>query len=182
MKRIVVAVGLMMLLFAVSAVAQTPAPKPGPEHKKLDIWVGEWTCESEDQATPFNSAGKSTAKGSVKSILGGFFVEWRMEVSGPGGTMQNVEIDGYDPTTKKFTWHFFASDGSIQTVAYTIEGNKTAYTGTQALGAKEAKMRGTVVFAPDLMSFVEKREMSFDSKTWMPVFDSKCTKVKSSPK
>ncbi len=80
MKRIAIAVALVVLLFAVASQAQTPAPKPGPEHKKLDIWVGDWTCESEDHATPFNPAGKSSAKGSVKSILGGFFVEWRMEV------------------------------------------------------------------------------------------------------
>ena len=58
MKRIVIAVGLMMLLFAVVAQAQTPAPKPGPEHKKMEIWVGDWTFEEEDFATPFAPAGK----------------------------------------------------------------------------------------------------------------------------
>ncbi len=46
MKRIVIAVGLIMLLLAVSGAAQTPAPKPGPEHKKLMIWVGEWSAAS----------------------------------------------------------------------------------------------------------------------------------------
>jgi hypothetical protein len=34
MKRAVIAVGLIALLFAVAAQAQAPVPKPGPEHKK----------------------------------------------------------------------------------------------------------------------------------------------------
>ncbi len=182
MKRTLIAVALVMLLVAVAVQAQAPAPKPGPEHKKLEIWVGDWTWESEVLATPFGPAGKSTGKSSVRPILGGFFVEWRSEDKGPTGATQGIEIDGYDPVTKKFTWNFFTSDGTTQTVTYTIEGNTVSISGTQVTGGNQAKIRGTVVFAPDFMSFVEKREMSIDGKVWMPVFESKSTKVKSSPK
>jgi hypothetical protein len=50
------------------------------------------------------------------------------------------------------------------------------------LGEKQYKIRGSAVFAPDLMSFVEKREVSADGKTWIPSFETKMTKTKSSPK
>jgi hypothetical protein len=34
MKRFIIAVSVVLLVFAVVAWAQTPAPKPGPEQKK----------------------------------------------------------------------------------------------------------------------------------------------------
>jgi hypothetical protein len=182
MKRIVIAVVLVVLLFAVSAAAQAPASKPGPEHKKLEIWIGDWTWEELDSATPFGPAGKASGKSSAKWILGGFFVEFRAEWKGTAGPMQAIEIDGYDPVTRKFTWNNFASDGSVQTFTYTIEGNTVSYSGTQVTGGKQAKIRGTITFTPDLMSNVEKREMSIDGKAWMPALEVKATKVKSSPK
>ena len=56
MKRTTsVAVGLSLLVLAVAAQAQPAAPKPGPEHKKLEAWVGDWTTEGvgkDDSASP----------------------------------------------------------------------------------------------------------------------------------
>ncbi len=182
MKRIVIAVGSMMLLFAVVAQAQTPAPKPGPEHKKLEIWIGDWTFEEEGSATPFGPAGKASGRSTAKWILGGFFVEFRVEWKGTAGPMQAIEIDGYDPVTKKYTWNNFASDGGVQAFTYAIEGNTVSYSGTQVIGGKQVKARGTITFAPDFMSNVEKREISIDGKAWMPALEVKATKVKSSPK
>jgi Protein of unknown function (DUF1579) len=182
MKRIVIAVGLIMLLFAVSAVAQTPAPKPGPEHKKMEIWVGNWTFEEEDFATPFAPAGKLSGKAVVKPILGGFFVEFRNESKGTAGPAQYFEVDSYDPLTKKYVWNGFSSDGGIHAVTYTIEGTLVSYSGTLLIGGKQGKIRGTCVFAPDFMSWEEKGEISADGKAWMPRYQTKFTKVKSSPK
>ena len=182
MKHITIAVALVVLLFAVASQAQTPAPKPGPEHKKLEIWIGDWTFEEQDFATPFGPAGKASGKSTAKWILGGFFVEFRAEWKGTAGPIQAIEIDGYDPVTKKFTWNNFASDGSVQTFTYTIEGSTVPYSGTQVTGGKQAKIRGNITFAPDFMSCVEKREMSIDGKAWMPALEVKSTKVKSSPK
>ena len=182
MKRIAIAVGLVVLLFAVVLQAQAPAPKPGPEHKKLEIWVGDWTYDGEANATPFGPAGKVSGKNSTKPILGGFFVEFRGEDKGTAGTTHWVEIDGYDPVTKKFTWNNFASDGSVQSVTYTMEGKTMSYSGTQVTGGKQAKIRGTCVFTPDFMSNVDKREITFDGKAWMPLWEGKATKLKSSPK
>jgi hypothetical protein len=119
---------------------------------------------------------------TVRPVLGGFFVEWRGEEKGPSGTSQWFEIDGYDALNKKFMWNGFSSDGSFNTVAYTIEGNTVNYSGTQFQGEKQHKFRGSCVFAPDLMSWVTKQEVSVDGKTWMPWREDKTTKTKSSPK
>jgi len=34
------------LLLTALASAQMTMPKPGPEHKKLDYFTGNWTCDS----------------------------------------------------------------------------------------------------------------------------------------
>jgi hypothetical protein len=70
----------------------------------------------------------------------------------------------------------------ISVVAYAIEGTTVTYSGTITMGDKPYKMRGTAVFATDLMSFVEKREISIDGKVWMPTFESKSINSKSAPK
>ena len=47
MKRTIVLMGILILLSAVALQGQAPARKPGTEHKKLEIWVGDWTVEGE---------------------------------------------------------------------------------------------------------------------------------------
>ncbi len=177
MKRLLV---LVLLALAVPCLgrAQTAPAKPGPEHKKLEIWVGNWTYEGENKATPIGVAGKVTGKYSVRPILGGFFVEFRGEEKGLAGLIEWVEIDGYDPVTKQFTWTSFDNGGGSQAVTYTIDGTTVSYSGTQVVGGKHAKMRGTAVFAPDFNSNIQKTEVSLDGKTWLPSFEGKATRVK----
>jgi hypothetical protein len=148
----------------------------------MGIWVGNWSCEGEASATPFGPAGKISGISSAKPILGGFFLEFRGEDRGAAGATQWIEIDGYDPVAEKFTWNNFASDGTVQTITYTIEGKTVPHSGTHVSRGKQAKMRGTVVFTSDFMSSVDRREISLDGKTWMLFWEAKCTKAKSSPK
>jgi hypothetical protein len=174
MKRIGFTVGLAIVVLAVALLAQTAAPKPGPEQKKLGIWVGEWTYEGENQATPLGPAGKYVGKMTVRPILGGFFVEFQ----GKEGSLSWQEVDGYDALNKTFFWTGFGSDGNVNAVTYTINGTTVEYSGTVRLGEKQYGIRGTCVFAADFMSFVDKRELSVDGQTWMPNFQSKDVKNK----
>ena len=182
MKRIGFTVGLVFLVLAGALLAQTAAPKPGPEQKRLEIWVGEWTYDGENMATPFQPASKYSGRASVRPVLGGFFVEWHGEETGPAGTTQWFEIDRYDSLNKKFVWNNFSSDGSSNTVTYTIEANTIKCSGTSLRGEKQYMFRASIVFAPDLMSSVEKGEISVDGKTWMPSYENRWTKTKSSAK
>jgi len=177
MKRLAVAFALVGPLVAATLQAQSP-PSPGAEHKKLEIWVGDWTYEGDMKATPLGPASKFSGKVTVRPALGGFFVEWNGEDKGPAGPGRWHEIDGYDPATKKYMWFTFASDGGLQTVTYTIDGTNVPYAGAQVIGGNRYQIRGTIVFAADFMSNVEKREISLDGQTWMPFFEFKGTKTK----
>ena len=177
MKRLVVVV-LLALTVPCLVLAQTAPAKPGPEHKKLGIWVGNWTYEGEAKATPLGPAGKVTGTYTTRPVLGGFFVEFSGQEKGPGGAFEWVEIDGYDPVAKLFTWNGFQSDGVVAVVTYTLDGTRMTFSGTLQAGGKLMKLRGTAVFSPDFTSSVDKREVSVDGKTWLPVYEGKSTKVK----
>ena len=168
MKRIVVAATAAAFLILGALRAQAPVPKPGPEHRKLSIWLGEWTYEGELQPTPLGPAGKYTGKTTARSTLGGFFVEWRGEETNAAGRFQWHEIDGYDAANKQYFWKFFYGDGSVTSVTYTIDGVNVKYAGNVLVGDKQYPIRGTAVFAPDFMSNVQTQEIAVDGKTWKP--------------
>ena len=176
MKHTAVVVGMLVLLLAVASQAQGPAPKPGPELKKLEIWVGDWTYEGEAKSTPLGPAGRYSGKSSTRPILGGFFIESRAEENGSSGFFQWQSIDGYDPISKRFTWRGFTNDGSFDAGTYTIDNKTESYSGTLTSGGKQYQERGTIVFSTDFTSYVDKREISTDGKTWMPFFENKGTK------
>ena len=180
MKRLFVTVLLVLAMpcLAFGQVLTPQPPKPGPEHQKLGIWVGNWTYEGETKATPLGPAGKVTGKNTTRPILGDFFVEFRGEEKGPGGAFEWVEIDGYDPVAKLFTWNGFQSDGSVYVVTYTLDGTTMTYSGTLQAGGKLVKIRGTCVFAADFNSNVQKTEVSVDGKALLPSFEGKASKVK----
>lgn len=191
MKRLLVTVALVLAVPCVAIGQATPpktAPrsgsatqvqtvpsKPGPEYENLEKWVGDWTYEEEHKATPFQPAGAFTGKASVRPILRGFFVEWYAEESN-GEAWR--EIDGYDPITRRYFWHAFYADGSVEIMTYTMEGNTVAMSGTTVTAGKPARMRGTGVFTADLRGFVYRYEVSLDGKTWMPSGEMRFTRTK----
>jgi steroid delta-isomerase-like uncharacterized protein len=158
-----------------------PAPKPGPEHQKLALWVGDWQYEGQAKESPLGPAGKFSGQMTARPILGGFFVEFRGHETSPLGDIDWVETYGYDPVREKYTWTGFTSDGSGSTGTYTLDGATISYAGTMTAAGKQYRIRGTTVFAPDFMSTVDKQEISTDGKTWAAFSERKFTKVKAAP-
>jgi|WetSurMetagenome_2_1015567.scaffolds.fasta_scaffold668853_1 hypothetical protein len=176
MKRLL-AIVVLVLAMPCLALAQTAPAKPGPEHKKLGSWVGDWTYEGQSKATPAGPAGPVSGKMSVQSIVGGFGVEFRGAEKGPAGATDWVEIDSYDPVQKKYTWNSIDSGGGSMTVTYTFDGVTGSFSGVQVSGGKPFQLRGTFVFAADLKSVVQKNEVLVDGK-WLPSYEGKAIKVK----
>jgi ketosteroid isomerase-like protein len=178
MKKLIMLIAVVCL--AQAALGQQPAqtPKPGPEHQKLAILLGDWTYEGQAKDSPLGPAGKFSGKMTARPILGGFFVESRGHETAPGWDIDWVETDGYDPVGKKYTWAGYDSGGGSAAATYTLDGATMSYAGTMTVDGKQYYVRGTSVYAPDLMSCADKREISTDGKTWAPFAESKATKVK----
>ena len=83
--------------------ALAEAGKPGPEHKKLERFVGDWTFTVRLWTDP--SQPPAEAKGTLqrKWIMGGRFIQETAQGECNGKTFESMGFVGYDAAQKKFT-------------------------------------------------------------------------------
>jgi hypothetical protein len=182
MKRIAIVVGMVALFFAVSLWAQTAAPKPDPEFKKFDVFLGHWTYEGEYKAGPLGPSSKVTGEETGKRILGGLFIQFQLIEKGAMGETRGIEIVGYDPANKAFFSNEYYDAGTMASGAYVFNGNTVTYSGKVIVGGKPYMVKNTMIFAADSMSFAAKGEISTDGKAWAPLFEGQFAKAKPVPK
>jgi hypothetical protein len=172
MKRIVIAVGLIVLLSAVSAAAQAPAPKPGPEHKRLDYFLGKWTYEITDGA----AAGSGTI--TWEPFTGGLFVcarETYKLASGSAGEIRHVF--GYSAEDKTYTWYRYWSNGWSEMARGWLKGNVWTYAFDVWNPMRQSRRQFTLTETPpDGMTFIW--EESVDGAPWRVTARGKATRVK----
>src|SRR5579863_2214258 len=95
----------IMVLFSVSAGAQM-APKPGPEVKKLDYFVGSWAVDGTVAAGPWGAGGKFSTTDTTEWMPGSFFVEGHSDFKMPpevGGEGKAISYMGYDTDENVYT-------------------------------------------------------------------------------
>jgi hypothetical protein len=177
MKRIT-SFAITLCLIAIVVLAQAPIqpPKPGPEHKKLEAFLGTWTYEGEAKESVVGPAGKISGTDVYEMLPGGFFLQHHWDEKNPLGNVKGTEIWGYDPIRKTYTYNFFSSLGEMGSGTFKIKGDTWTFAGTGVTyDGKRARGRGTVTFAGPT-SFNIKGEASSDGKTWTPSFEGKWTK------
>jgi hypothetical protein len=180
MKQIACAAAFM-LIFASAIHAQSPQPSSG--QKKLLVCVGDWTYIEERRGSASEPWYKVAGSMQARTILGGFFNEWRSKETVKGKEMEGVEIGGYDSTKKTIITSFFLSDGSLGHVTSgTFVGNimDVKYTVT-GLDGKTSENRNTWTFAADGMSISGLGERLFDRK-WVAIRKMSFTKIKAAGK
>ena len=165
-------------LWVASIGAQAPAmPKPGPEHQRLSAFVGTWTFDGELKPGPMGKGGKMTGTDRIQWMPGNFFLERRFDGTGPMGPMSGIEILGYDPAKKLYTFNIFDSTGASAAGTATVKGDTWSFTGTGSMGGKTMQDRCTLTFAnPTTLKIA--CEMSGDGKSWGPTFAGTATKSK----
>lgn len=156
------------------------AKTPGPEHKKMAVWVGDWTYEGESKNSPFGPGGKMKGKESSKMVLDGFVWEdrWQDEpVAGTGG--RGIIYLRYDPETKTYIDYSFANDGTFGSTTNTISGNVWTGVGTQTdPSGKIYKTRFVRTLSADGRTGSIKAEYSADGgKSWMTWWEQTSRKV-----
>src|SRR5215472_7617252 len=90
------------LLVASLALAQAPAgpPQPGPEHKRLEYFVGKWSGEGTMKESVFGPAGKMTMTETCEWFTGGFAIVCKSTGTMAGlGEMKGLAIMAYNPET-----------------------------------------------------------------------------------
>jgi hypothetical protein len=178
MRRISILLFLLVFCSATAVQAQTTAPRPDPEIKKLQVLVGHWTYEGEYKPGPLGPGGKITSVYDAHMILGGFFMQAQKTDKGAMGETRNLQIYAYDPVNKNFRSDTYLSDGTKSSFTVTVSGNTMTWAGTLTFAGKQYQYKEPLVFAPDFMSATGKAEISSDGKTWIPAWEGKWTKAK----
>jgi hypothetical protein len=179
MKRTSTTLVFLTLLFAlaISAQAQMQTPKPGPEHKKLDYFVGTWSTDGDIKPGPMGPGGKMSGTSHVEWMDGGFFMVMHSDMKGPMGNATGTAFMGYNSDEKKYTYNEFNSMGQADAAMGTVDGDTWNWTSDEKMGGMSFKGRYTMkILSPTSYTF--KFEMSQDGSTWSTVMDGKATKTK----
>ncbi len=149
--------------------AQQQPPKPGPEHKLLDVFIGKWINEGHTVASASAPAVEILTSDVYEWMPGGFFVlhtaYGRIGNMDVGGT----EIIGYDAASKKYRTDFFDSQGNVSTEELTVRGDTWTWKGETT--------RTTATFTDNGKTQTAHHERLDDEGNWVPSMEVTLTKV-----
>jgi hypothetical protein len=166
------------LVLAATALAQMEMPKPGPEHKKLDVFAGSWTLEGDMKPGPMGPGGKMTETEKCEWMEGGFFLVCHSDFkSAAVGNGSGVSFMGYSADDKAYTYRAFNSWGEFTDSKGSLDGDTWTWTSDEKMGGMTMKGRFTVKITSST-SYNFTFEMSQDGTKWTTVMDGKATKGK----
>ena len=157
--------------------AQSPegTPKPGPEQKKLEWFVGKWSGKAVMKPGPFGPGGPMTWTETCEWFEGGFHLVCRSEGTSPTGPMKGIGIIGYDAERKLYTYYGVDNTGWSDLATGTFSGRTWSYSNEFTMGGKKYWSRMSI----EELSDREQRfrwETSEDGKTWALVMEGGSTK------
>ena len=176
MKNIGMILAAWMVL-AAPALAQMEMPKPGPEVKKLDMFVGSWTLDGDMKATSMGPGGKMTETEKCEWMDGGFFVVCHADFKGSMGSGSGLTVMGYSTEDKTYTYREFNSWGEFTDSKGTVDGDTWTWTNDEKMGSMTMKGRFTMKIT-SATSYNFSYEMSEDGTKWTNVMEGKATKGK----
>jgi hypothetical protein len=165
-----------VLLLAVSTQGIAQAPQPGPDVKKLEVFVGTWRYEGDAKASPIGPAAKISGTQTGRMVMNGFALEWTGEEKGPFGGVQWGEMDVYDASSKSYPYLGYQNDGTIWSGNMVVSGNTWKGTGTMTSKGASYRVRAESSISADGKTFTWKAEISVDGKTWAPWAQATMTK------
>jgi len=170
---------IILAWFAVTtvALAQMEAPKPTPEHKKLDVFAGSWTLDGDMKPGPMGPGGNMTESEKCEWMEGNFFLVCRSDFKSSMGNGTGIGVMGYSADDKAYTYREFNSWGEATDSRGTLDGDTWSWVSDEKMGAKTVKGRFTMkIISPTSYNFTF--DMSPDGTKWTTVMDGKATKEK----
>ena len=165
------------LILAASALAQMEMPKPGPEVKKLDMFVGSWTLDGDMKATSMGPGGKMTETEKCEWMEGEFFVVCHADFKGSMGSGSGITVMGYSTEDKIYNYREFNSWGEFTDSKGTVDGDTWTWTNDEKMGNMTMKGR-FIMKITSSTSYNFSYEMSEDGTKWTSVLEGKATKGK----
>lgn len=158
------------------SLAQAPPepPKPGPEHKKLEYFLGTWKTEGEIKANEFVPAAKFVTTETYTLDPGRFYLEFRRAEGQIIPRM--VGIVAYDSQAKVYTSYYANSAGLVGIGTGTVNGNTWTWMVEDKVFGKAVKGR-TTVSIKSASQLTSKYEMLDANGRYVTIVEGSSTKV-----
>jgi Protein of unknown function (DUF1579) len=180
MNRVLSVAFAVLICSSAIIAAQNPPqmPKPGPEHKNLEYFVGTWKTNGELHPGPMGPGGKYTGTDKIEWMPGGFFLVSHTQASGPGamGNVTGLAIYGYDTEKKAYSYDEFNSSGEAVHATGQFDGKVWTWTSDLNMGGKTMKSH-FILTETSPTAYTFKFEVSEDGNNWATVVDGSGTKV-----
>jgi hypothetical protein len=167
--------GISLLMLVAFATAQTETPKPGPEHKKLEMFAGSWTLDGDMKASDMGPGGKVVETEKCEWMDGNFFLICHSQYTSAAFHGTSTSIMGYSADDKAYTYREFSSAGEFTDSKGSLDGDTWIWNSDEKMGSMTMKGRFTMkIISPTSYNF--SFEMSQDGTKWMTIMDGKATK------
>jgi hypothetical protein len=161
-----------------NAQAPEQPSQPGPEHSRLNVFVGKWKMEGEQYDSPFGPAAKITAVQTYEWLTGGYFLVHRFEGRVGDSKAACIEIIGHDASSQSYLTHTFYQNGITNEWQARERDRIWTFTGDWQMAGKSVKVRFTAVFSDAGNTMTGKWEHSSDGSKWQTFWDVKATKAR----
>lgn len=145
-------------------------PRPGPEHQRLEIFVGTW--KTEGRILESDSSGPPSRLTAVDIYdwgPGGFFLIHHVDGRMGEEEVKTIEIIGFDAASQEYRMHSFDNQGNTATYKAILRGRAWKIWG-------EAE-RFTGEFSEDGSSLSGRWERSAGGAGWQPWMEITLTRV-----
>jgi len=163
------------LVLATMATAQTEPPKPGPELKKLDVFVGSWTLDGNMKPGAMGPGGSMTENEKCEWMQGDFYLVCHSDYKSSMGNGVGLSVMGYSADDKAYTYREFNSFGEFDDSRGTVDGDTWTWTNDEKMGGMTMKGRFTMKMT-SATSYSFTFDMSQDGTKWSTVMDGKASK------
>ena len=142
--RVIASLAVAVVLASSGVAAQAPKPTPGPEHKRLGHFTGQWKFEGEAKESPLGPAGKNSGTETCEWFAGGFQLVCHSKGTSPRGPATGISVMSYDPGRKAYTYYAASSLGDNIFVRGNVSGNVWTFEDTVEIEGQAMKIRATV--------------------------------------
>ena len=163
------------IVLSASAVAQNQPPKPAPELKKLDMFVGSWTLDGTMKPGMMGPGGSMTESEKCEWMDGDFYVVCHSDYKSSMGSGVGLSVMGYSAEDKAYTYREFNSFGEFDDSRGTVDGDTWTWTNEEKMDKMTMKGR-FIIKITSATSYNFIFDMSQDGTKWSTVMDGKATK------
>lgn len=166
---------LAAALMLTAAATSQEAPKPAPELKKLDVFVGAWALDGTMKPGMMGPGGTMTENEKCEWMEGNFYLVCHSDYKSSMGNGVSLSVMGYSAEDKAYTYREFSSTGEFVDSKGTIDGDTWTWTSEEKMGSMTMKGKFTIKVT-SATSYNFGFEMSQDGTKWSPVMDGKASK------